>query len=91
MVGNHLAPLHGVAVLIRETLRVNAVGEYDGAAYVLYGPVDVGTQHESVVHHDRLVPGNPHAVTELGARVSVVDRVHCGCRPMSLMSFPYLS
>src|SRR5262249_49526778 len=76
MVLDHLSPLVGVTLLIGETLGVDAVGEDDRIASVVDGPEHVGVEHEAVVHDDRLVPGNAHAVAHLGARFDRADFFH---------------
>ena len=77
MVGDHLLPLHGIAVLIREPLPIHAVGEdHRTAQFFAHGAIDVGAQHETVLHLDRLVPCDPHAVADFGAHIRVGCRVH---------------
>jgi hypothetical protein len=71
MVGDHLLPLLGIAVLVGDAFAVDAVGEDDRAAHVFHRPVHICPNDEPVVHRDRLVPRDPHAVADFGACVGV--------------------
>ena len=77
MVGDHLFPLQRVAVLIGDTLAVDAIVENHRTTNVFVdGLVDVGTQHQAIVHGNRLVPGNTHAVADFAANVRVFAGSH---------------
>ena len=82
VVGDHLLPLHRVAVLVREALGVDPVRQDDRVAALRDGAVDVGPEDEAVLHLDRLVPGDPHPVADLGARLDLGGLVH-GSSPRS--------
>src|SRR5262249_27595292 len=76
MVLDHLLPLVGITLLVGEALGVDAVGEDDRVAPVVDGPEHVGIEHDPVVHDDRLVPGDAHAVAHLGTRFDRAGFVH---------------
>src|SRR5262245_43208516 len=63
----HALPRARIAVLEREALGVGAVAQDHRIAPVLHRPKDVGAQHQSVVHPDRDVPIDAHAVAHLAA------------------------
>src|SRR5262249_13040183 len=81
MVGDHLLPLVRIAVLVGQSLGVDPVGEDDRVAPVLDRAEHVRAQHDAVVHRDRLVPRDPHAVADLGAGL---DLGTCGHRELLL-------
>ena len=62
MLFHHALPRARIAVLEREAFGVGAVGEDDRMPVLLDGPEHVGAQHEAVVHRDRHVPVDAHAV-----------------------------
>src|SRR6516165_8105481 len=64
---DHFLPLVWIPLLIRQALGVHSVGEDDRIAPVVDRAKHVRTQHDTVIHHDRLVPGDPHAVPHFGA------------------------
>src|SRR3972149_1704915 len=66
-VGDRLLPLHRVAVLEGEPLGVDAVRQDRRVPPLRDRPEDVGAEDETVVHRDRLVPRDPHAVAILRA------------------------
>jgi hypothetical protein len=84
---SHALPRARIAVLESEPFRVRAVAQDHGIAAFLYRPKDIGAQHEAIVHLDRDVPVDAHAVAHfaampmglacrcLGARI--LDRSHC--------------
>ena len=76
VVRDHLLPLHRVAVLVREALGVDPVRQDDRVAALRDGAVDVGPEDEAVLHLDRLVPGDPHPVADLGARLDLGVLAH---------------
>src|SRR3954466_9363396 len=59
---SHALPCARIAVLEREALRIGAVAQDHGVAAFLYRPKDVGAQHGAIVHLDRDVPVDAHAV-----------------------------
>ena len=67
----HPAPLGIVQVLEMQPLAVRAVGQDDRIPSVLDRPVDVGAQDQAIVHPDRHVPVDSHAVADL-AQLSIV-------------------
>src|SRR5262245_19192493 len=69
----HALPRTWVAVLKRKILRVGTIGKNDRKLSVLHGAKDIGAEHQPVVHCDRHVPVNPHAVTDFG---SLLQRRH---------------
>ena len=83
----HALPRARIAVLEGEALGIGAVAQDHRIAALLHRPKDVGTQHEAIVHLDRDVPVDAHAVAHfaamlmglacrrLGARI--LDRSHC--------------
>ncbi len=76
MIRDHLFPLERVPLLEREPLRVHAVGQNHRRTSVLDGPEDVGPDDEAVVHRDRLLPGDAHAVANLGALLDLGPSTH---------------
>jgi hypothetical protein len=62
----HEVPLVGIAVLEVQLLAVGTEGHDHGVGALGGRPVDVGTQRDAVVHHDRHVPVDEHAVAKLG-------------------------
>src|SRR3954447_13637420 len=61
----HDPPLVGVALLEMQALRVRAVAEDHRMRLGVVRTEDVRAEHEAVVHHDRHVPFDDHAVTAL--------------------------
>src|SRR5262245_30179381 len=90
----HALPLARRAVLEREALGVGTVAQDHRIAPILHRSKDVGAQHQSVVHPDRDVPVDAHAVAHLAAmlvglalpcsRARLLDRSHS--RPPVLSS-----
>src|SRR5262249_37234703 len=82
----HALPRTRIAVLEGEALAVRTVAEAHGIASVLYRTEHVGAQEEDIVHLDRPVPVDAHAVAHLTAvpvglaarcpLVRVLDRSH---------------
>ncbi len=66
---DHALPRARVAVLEGEVLGVGPVGENDGELAVFHRTKDIGAQHEAVVHLDRHVPIDVHAVADFGTFV----------------------
>src|SRR2546425_3647473 len=77
VVQDHLLPLHRVALLIGEPLGVYTVGEDDGVATVGDRTIHVGAQHDAVVHRDRDVPVDAHAVADLSPHFYPRGFGHC--------------
>ena len=67
MLGDHALPGARVAVLEGEALRVRAVGEDHRVAALGDRTEHVGAQDEAVVHRDRHVPVDAHAVADFGS------------------------
>ena len=64
---SHDVPRGLVAVLEREPLAVRPVAHNGRVTARRHGPVDVGAQHDAVVHRDRHVPVDAHAVPHFAA------------------------
>src|SRR5262249_17992790 len=62
VLGDHPPPLVGVEILEVQPLAVRPVRQDDRERPVVRGTKDVGAQHEPVVHPDRHVPLDAHAV-----------------------------
>ena len=67
MLVGHALPGARIAVLEGEVLGVGAVGEQHRIAAVLHRAVDVGAHDQAVVHGDRHVEVDAHAVADFGA------------------------
>ena len=65
MLLRHALPCARIAVLEGEALGVWPVAEDDGILSVFHRAKDVGAQHQPVVHCDRNIPIDPHAVADL--------------------------
>ena len=76
MIGDHLLPLHRVAILVGEALAIDAIGQDHRAGAIIDRPVDVRTQDETVVDRDPLVPGDAHAVADFSALVGILGGAH---------------
>src|SRR5262249_44494998 len=63
-------PRGRVALLERESLRVRTVAQQDRMSALVNWAIDVGSQHDSVIHLDGHVPIDPHAVADLGGAVA---------------------
>src|SRR6478752_4967202 len=63
----HPLPGARISVLKCETLRVGSVAENDRILALFHRAKNVGAQHETIVHRDRHVPVDPHAIADLGA------------------------
>src|SRR5260221_278619 len=63
----HALPGARIAVLESEALCIRAVAQDHRIAAILYWTKDVGAQHEAVVHLDRDIPIDAHAVAHLAA------------------------
>ena len=61
----HAIPGARIAVLEGEVLGVGAVGQDDRELPVFRRAENIGAQHQPVVHADRNVPIDPHAVAQL--------------------------
>ena len=72
MLLGHALPRARIAVLEGEALGVGAVGQDHRIAAVLDRAEHVGAQHEAVVHRDRHVPVDAHAVAHLAAMLWVL-------------------
>src|SRR5215468_11756998 len=91
---SHALPRARIAVLEREALGIGTVAQDHRIAAVLHRAKDVGAQHQTVVHLDRDVPVDAHAVAHLAAmleglalpcsRARLLDRSHS--RPPVLSS-----
>ncbi len=75
----HDVPGARIAVLKRKIFRVGPISKNDRIAAVLYGAENIGAQDEAVVHPDRHVPIDPHAVADFRA---LLQRGHA-CPPRS--------
>src|SRR5499433_3492474 len=94
MLLRHALPRARIAILEREALGIGAVAQDHRIAAVLHRAKDVGAQHQAVVHVDRDVPIDAHAVAHLAAvfvglafpcsRGRLLDRSHS--RPPVLSS-----
>src|SRR5262245_52592398 len=90
----HALPCARIAVLEREALGIGTVAQDHRVTAVLHRAKDVGAQHQAVVHPDRDVPIDAHAVAHLAAmlvglalprsRRRLLDRSHS--RPPVLSS-----
>src|SRR5499433_2184269 len=67
MLFGHALPRARIAILEREALGVGTVTQDHRIAAVLHRAEDVGAQHQTVVHLDRDVPIDAHAVAHLTA------------------------
>ena len=65
MRGGQGVPLVGIALLKRQALAVWPVAEQDRVGALIVGPEDVSAQLKTVVHDDRNVPINAHAVASI--------------------------
>src|SRR6478752_5649608 len=63
----HALPRTRIAVLEGEALGVGAVAQDHGIAALLHRPKHVGAQDEAIVHLDRDVPVDAHAVAHFAA------------------------
>ena len=68
---DHLLPLHRIAFLKGHALAESAIGQDDRILPVLDRTVDVGTKYIAVLHRNRLVPGDPHAVADFRPLIGV--------------------
>ena len=64
MLGDHLVPLRLIGLLEGEPFRVGAVTEERGIASIFDRTVHVRPEHQSVVHRDRNVDVDLHAVAD---------------------------
>ena len=64
MFRDHALPRTRVAVLESEALRIRAVSDEHRMASRVHGAEHVGAQHHAVVHRDRYVPVDAHAVAQ---------------------------
>jgi hypothetical protein len=76
MLFRHALPRARIAVLEGEALGVGAVAQDHRIAAVLDGTENIGAQHQAVVHRDRHVPIDAHAVAGLAALLVSLDRAH---------------
>ncbi len=63
---HHALPGTRIAVLEGEVFGVGAVSQYDRILAVFDRAKDVGAQHQAVIHGDRHIPIDPHAIAKLG-------------------------
>ena len=61
---DHAAPLARIALLERQPLGVGAVAQNDRIFSTADRPVDIGAQHDAVVHADGRVPIDLHIVAD---------------------------
>src|SRR5512139_2087717 len=73
MLFRHALPCAWITVLECEIFGVRTVAENDRKFSVFHRAKNIGAQHETVVHRDRHVPVDPHAVADLG---SLLKRRH---------------
>ena len=59
----HQAPLEAVEVFEMQPLAVGPVSHDDGVLAIGHGAVDVAAQDQAVIHGDRHVPVDLHAIT----------------------------
>ena len=59
----HDAPLIRVKILESEHLSIRSVAQNDRAPLLLEWPVYVGPDNDSVIHFDRHIPIDTHAVS----------------------------
>ena len=81
MLRDHLLPAGRVAVLEGKPFPIRAVAENDRVASLGDRAEHVGAQHETVVHDNRQIPVDAHAVAHLAAgdvRFRGFDRAHDG-------------
>ena len=74
---DHALPRAGIAFLEGEALGIGAVGEDHGVFPGLHRPKNIGAEHEAVVHLDRHVPIDVHAVAHLAARLMGFGLAYC--------------
>ena len=67
MVLRHALPGTGVTVLERQSLGIRAIAQDYRITSFGDGQEQVGAQHEAVVHLDRYIPVDPHAVADFAA------------------------
>src|SRR5262249_48397433 len=60
----HALPLLAVEVLEVQPLAVGSIGEDHRILALFDRAIDVATQHDAVIHFDRHVPVDPHAVAD---------------------------
>ena len=65
MLLGHHPPLVDITVLEGQPLAVGPVGQDHRVSPLLYRPIDIGTQHETVIHRYRHVPVDPHPLLNL--------------------------
>ena len=85
MLFRHALPGAGVAVLEGEALGVGAVAQDHRIAALGDGAKHIGAQHEAVIHRDRHVPVDAHAVAALAARL--MGFAATGCRRHARFAF----
>src|SRR4029434_8029316 len=73
MLLRHALPCARIAVLKRKILRVGTVGQNDRKLSIFHGAKDIGAEHQPIVHRDRHIPVDPHAVADFG---SLLQRRH---------------
>ena len=74
MLLGHALPGARIAVLEGEALGVGPVGQDHRIAAVLHRAEDVGAQHQAVVHGDRHIPVDAHAVADFAAVLMALGR-----------------
>jgi hypothetical protein len=82
MLFHHALPRARVTILEREAFGVRPVGENDGMPVLLDRPEHVGAQHEAVVHGDRHIPVDAHAVAGFTALGHAVSLPALRCAPL---------
>ena len=69
MIGDHLLPLHGIALLIGEALGVNSIGQDHGIPAIGNGPENVGTEVDAVIHNNGRVPVDTHSIPHFSSHL----------------------
>src|SRR4051812_30056082 len=64
VLARHPFPRAWVAILEGQPLRIGPIAENDGITAVFDRPKNVRAQHDAIVHCDRHVPIDPHAVAD---------------------------
>jgi hypothetical protein len=64
LVGAHPVPLAFVEILEMQPFAVGPISHDDGIFPLGDRPVDVASQHQAVVHLDRHIPVDPHAIAD---------------------------
>ena len=67
MLLGHALPCAGIAILEGKPLGIGTVAEDHRIAAILRRAEDIGAQHQAVVHRDRDIPVDAHAVADFAA------------------------